>query len=217
METTQNTANGILTAGKHISCWYEPSVQFNTYHALKENIETEVVIVGGGLAGVSVAYNLAQAGIKVVLVEDGLIGSGETGRTTAQSVTALDDRYFEMEQNFGSEKTKLIAESHKEAIDFVERTVKKENIDCNFERVNGYLFLHPTDKSDSLEKELEAATRAGITIEEMQDVPGVPTEGNCLHFANQAQFHPLKYLMGPCKAIEEKAGRIYTETHAPYA
>jgi glycine/D-amino acid oxidase-like deaminating enzyme/nitrite reductase/ring-hydroxylating ferredoxin subunit len=214
MEPNQNTANDILTAGKHVSCWYEPSVQFKTYPALKENLETGAVIVGGGLAGLSVAYNLSQAGIKVVLVEDGLIGSGETGRTTAQLVTALDERYFEMEENFGLEKTKLIAESHQAAIDFVERTIKKENIDCDFDRVNGYLFLHPTDRSESLKKELEAATRAGISIKELEEVPCVPAEGNCLCFSNQAQIHPVKYLMGLCKAIEEKGGRIFTETHA---
>ncbi len=70
------------------------------------------VIVGGGLAGLSIAYCLSQSGKKVVVVEDGLIGSGETGRTTAHLVTALDDHYYDLERIFGEEKIKLIAESH---------------------------------------------------------------------------------------------------------
>ena len=163
---------------------------------LKENLETDVVIVGGGLAGISVAYCLTQSGKKVVLVEDGFIGSGETGRTTAHFVTALDDRYYNFEKIFGEEKTKLIAESHQVAIDFVEQTIKKENIDCGFERVNGFLFLHPSDKKDSLEKELKAALKAGVQIDFMDEVPGLLQKQSGLRFMNQAQFHPLKYLNG---------------------
>ncbi len=127
MKAKNNPENARITSGKNISYWTDtgiPAVQ----NPLKENLETDVVIVGGGLAGLSVAYCLTQSGKKVVLVEDGLIGSGETGRTTAHLVTALDDRYYHLEKVFGEEKTKLIAESHNAAIDFVERTVKKENI-----------------------------------------------------------------------------------------
>lgn len=86
------------------------------------------------------------------MIEDGFIGSGETGRTTAQLVTALDQRYYEMEEIFGKESTKLIAESHKEAIEFVKYTIAKENIDCDFQQMNGYLFAHPSDHKDSLKK-----------------------------------------------------------------
>ncbi|MBC8173546.1 MAG: FAD-dependent oxidoreductase, partial [Chitinophagales bacterium] len=214
MKANNHIKDGNLAAGKNLSCWFEPAVQFKIYPSLSENMETDVVIVGGGLAGLSIAYCLIQAGRKVVLVEDGYIGSGETGRTTAQLVTALDDRYFNMEKIFGEENTKLIAGSHQTAIDFVEHTIKIENIDCDFKRVDGYLFLHPSDEKESLKKELEAASRSGIDVTELDQVPGIPDEGKCIRFANQAQFHPLKYLLGLCKAIEEKGGRIFTETHA---
>ena len=93
-----------LTSGKHISFWTAKSA-LPLLNPLKEDLETDVVIVGGGLAGLSVAYCLSQSGKKVVLVEDGYIGSGETGRTTAQLVTALDDRYHSLEKIFGEEKT----------------------------------------------------------------------------------------------------------------
>lgn len=202
-----------LTSGRHISYWTDTAA-LSLQNPLKENLETDVIIVGGGLAGLSVAYCLTQSGKKVVLVEDGFIGSGETGRTTAHLVTALDDRYYDLERIFGEEKTKLIAESHQRAIDFVEETVKKENIDCGFERVNGYLFLHPSDKKDSLQKELKAALKAGVEIKELDQVPGILREEKCLCFLNQGQFHPLKYLDGLVKAIEQKGGKIYTGTHA---
>ncbi len=213
MKDNNNPQDPILTSGRHISYWTD-SVTVSLPGTLNENLETDVVIVGGGLAGMSVAYCLAKTGKKVVLVEDGLIGSGETGRTTAHFVTSLDDRYYNFENIFGEEKTKLIAESHRVAIDFVEKTVKEEHIDCGFERINGYLFLHPSDKKDSLERELKAALRAGVEIKALDRVPGILKDEKCLCFLNQAQFHPLKYLDGLAKAIQEKGGKIFTGTHA---
>src|SRR5476649_2836060 len=109
MKIINNQEDAQITSGKNISYWTDtvtPAVQ----NPLKENLETDVVIVGGGLAGLSVAYCLTQSGKKVILIEDGFIGSGETGRTTAHLVTALDDRYYNLERIFGDEKTKLIAE-----------------------------------------------------------------------------------------------------------
>lgn len=213
MKTNSNPEDARITSGKNISYWTD-TITSGIQNPLKGNLETDVVIVGGGIAGLSVAYCLIQSGKKVVLIEDGFIGSGETGRTTAHFVTALDDRYYNLEKIFGEEKTKLIAESHQVAIDFVEQTVKKENIDCGFERVNGYLFLHPSDKKDSLQEELKAALRAGVEIKEVDEAPGMLQVEKALCFMNQAQFHPLKYLQGLCKAIEKKGGKIFTGTHA---
>ncbi len=203
---------GDITSGTHLSYWAESLTPPRALPALNQDMETEVVIVGGGLAGLSVAYCLTQAGRKVVLVEDGLIGSGETGRTTAHLVTVLDDRYYKLEKNFGVEKTKQIALSHAAAIDFVERTVKKENIDCDFERVDGYLSIHPSDEAASLKKEHEACSRAGINVSEWDEV--LKGYGRSLRFPGQAQFHPVKYLKGLCEAILKKGGKIYTQTHA---
>ena len=214
MKTNQDFNESLLTSGKNIPCWYDGKFPIEKYSVLNENLDTDVVIVGGGISGCSVGYNLVQAGFKVVIIEDGLIGSGETGRTTAQLTTALEDRYYEMEELFGEQDTKLIAESHKAAIDYVESIVKKENIDCNFERVNGYLFRNETDNSDSLIRENIAATKAGINITPLVQVPGIPSELGSLCFADQAQFHPIKYILGLCKIIESKGGQIFNTTHA---
>ena len=110
MKLNVNPEDARLTSGKNVSYWTD-SDNIATLHPLSENIETDVIIVGGGLAGLSVAYCLSQTGKEVVVVEDGYIGSGETGRTTAHLVTCLDDRYYHLEKVFGKEKTKLIAET----------------------------------------------------------------------------------------------------------
>ncbi|MEJ7829486.1 MAG: FAD-dependent oxidoreductase, partial [Segetibacter sp.] len=156
-----------------------------------------------------------KAGRKVVLIEDGHIGSGETGRTTAHLVNALDDLYSELEKLHGSDNIKLLAESHTAAIDFVEKTITEENIECDFVRLNGYLFLHPTDEIKTLQNESKSTKAAGINTILMNEVPGIAFEkGPSLQFPRQAQFHPLKYLRGLSNAVTRFGGQIYTQTRA---
>src|SRR5436190_7195726 len=142
-----------IVSEKHVSFWADSIEKQIAFLPLDHHEETETVIVGGGIAGISIAYRLIQMNRKVIVIDDGFIGGGETGHTTAHLVNALDDRYYNLEKTFGLDEAKLIAQSHSKAIDFIERTIREENIDCDFERVNGYLFLHPSDKYDSLKNE----------------------------------------------------------------
>jgi len=111
-----------------------------TFPSLTQNQRADVCIVGAGMAGLTTAYLLTKAGKTVIVLDDGPIFSGETERTTAHLVTVLDKRYFELEHLHGEGGAKLAAESHATAIDTIERIVREERIDCDFERVDGYLF-----------------------------------------------------------------------------
>jgi glycine/D-amino acid oxidase-like deaminating enzyme/nitrite reductase/ring-hydroxylating ferredoxin subunit len=183
---------------------------------LTEDTRADVCVVGAGIAGMTTAYLLARSGKSVVVLDDGPIGGGMTGRTTAHLVTALDDRYFELEKLHGEKGAKLAAESHAASIDQVERIVTEEKIECEFERLDGYLFVPPGESKDVLDRELEAAHRAGLT--DIEIVARAPIESydtdTALRFPRQAQFHPLKYLAGLAHAIKRDGGRIYTQTHA---
>jgi len=184
--------------------------------ALPERVSADVCIVGAGIAGMSTAYLLAREGKSVVVLDDGPIGGGMTGRTTAHLVNALDDRYFELERLHGEEGARLAAESHTAAINAIEAIVKREAIKCEFERLDGYLFVPPHDSRKILDDELEAVHKAGLTdIEKVERVPwGSYDTGPALRFPRQGQLHPLKYLTGLAKSIKEKGGRIYTQSHA---
>lgn len=210
--STKNTSSGI-TSGSHISYWID-SVEQRNYGALAADETTDILIVGAGLAGITTAYCLTKAGRKVTVVEDGFVGSGETGRTTAHVVNALDDFYSDIAKMHGEDNARLAADSHTAAIDFVEQTVKEFDIDCDFIRVDGYLFLHHTDKRKTLEDEHEATHKAGIQTELLDSVPGISFEpGPSLHYPRQAQFHPMKYLTALADYIVANGGRIYTQTH----
>jgi glycine/D-amino acid oxidase-like deaminating enzyme/nitrite reductase/ring-hydroxylating ferredoxin subunit len=208
------SASGALTSGENLSYWVDSTKPIE-YDTLKEDISTDVLVIGGGIAGLSTAYNVVRAGLKVVVVEDGLIGSGESGRTTAHITHALDDRYFDIEKVFGEEGSRKAAASHTAAIDWIENTINAENIECNFKRVEGYLFVHPSDTVDNLKKEFEAAQKAGLPVKWLDQIPGISAEtGPCIQFPRQAQFHIMLYLAGLAQAITKIGGRIYTNTHA---
>ncbi|MFN2457195.1 MAG: NAD(P)/FAD-dependent oxidoreductase, partial [Chitinophagaceae bacterium] len=102
LENTVNKSSAILTSGENISYWID-TVKPLEFEMLKSSFDADVLIVGGGIAGLTTAYCLLKAGRQVVLIEDGFIGSGESGRTTAHLTCALDDRYYEIEKAFGIE------------------------------------------------------------------------------------------------------------------
>jgi glycine/D-amino acid oxidase-like deaminating enzyme len=198
------------TSGVTLSPWVATG-EIALRPKLAENATANVCVVGAGIAGMTTAYLLALAGKSVVVLDDGSIGGGMTGRTTAHLVTALDDRYFELEHLHGRKGARLAAESHRASIDKVESIVKAEKIDCEFERLDGFLFVPPGDSKEILEREIEAAQRAGLT--DLEIVERAPIQsydtGKALRFPRQAQFHPLKYLAGLARAIEREGGRIY--------
>jgi glycine/D-amino acid oxidase-like deaminating enzyme/nitrite reductase/ring-hydroxylating ferredoxin subunit len=183
--------------------------------ALESDLRTEVCIIGAGIAGMTVAYLLAQAGRRVVVLEDGLVGGGETGRTTAHLSHALDDGYHVLERLHGLEGARLAAASHSAAIDRIESIVREEGINCDFERLDGYLFVPPGESPDILDAELEAAHRAGLTdVQRLGRVPITAWDsGPCLRFPQQGQFHPLSYLSALADAIGRMGGRIFGNTH----
>lgn len=204
----------LITSGENVSFWTD-SVKPLKFETLHQPVDTDVLIVGGGIAGLTTAYLLLKAGRQVTLVEDGFIGSGESGRTTAHLTCALDDRYYEIEKAFGEEGSRKAAGSHTAAIDWIEKAVKEENINCHFERADGYLFIHPTDTKENLEKEFEATRKAGLPTEWLDHIPGIATEtGPCIRFPEQGQFHIMHYLHGLANAVVRMGGKIHTQTRA---
>lgn len=184
------------------------------YAGLTDKINADVCVVGAGIAGLTTAYLLLKAGRQVVVIESRHIGAGQTQRTTAHLVNAHDDFYSEIEKIHGEAGIRVAAESHTAAIARIEQIVKDEQIDCDFRRIPGYLFCPPGQPNDILDKELDAATRAGITgLEIVGRVPVASFDtGKALRYPNQGEFHPLKYLTRLAQIIEAAGGQIYTGT-----
>ncbi|MGE5504229.1 MAG: FAD-dependent oxidoreductase [Actinomycetota bacterium] len=179
---------------------------------LAADLRTEVCIVGAGVAGLSVAYRLARHGRRVVVLEAGAVGSGESGRSTAHLSSAVDDGWGALERLFGPEATRQVAASHAAAVDFIERTVAEEGIDCGFARLDAYLF-NPPGGGLPLPAECAAAVRAGLAAELVGRAPldAVDT-GPAVRFADQGRLDPLAYARGLARALVRLGGQLFTGT-----
>ncbi len=214
MSTSQGTQDNPHPGGQTTSLW-EGTCDVPRFDPLNQSITTDVCVVGAGIAGLSTAYHLAREGKKVVVVDDGPIGGGETGRTTAHLTWAMDDRFYRLERVHGARNTRLIAESHAAAVNRIEQITQLEQIDCDFMRVDGYLMSAKPGDSESMREELQAAHRAGlvdVTLMERAPIPGYES-GTTLRFPRQAQFHPLAYVAALARAIVTKhGGEIYCDS-----
>ena len=196
------------------SIWLETAYP-ERFGPLPEDVRADACVVGAGIAGLTTAYLLARDGRRVVVIDDGRPGCGQTGVTTAHLSNEIDDSYQEIVRLHGEYGARLACESHRAAIDRIEAIAQLENIACDFERVSGYLFLAPEHGATELDNELEAARTAGAEVERLERAPvrGFDS-GPCLRFRNQGQFHPMKYVNGLVEAFTRAGGRLYSGTRA---
>jgi glycine/D-amino acid oxidase-like deaminating enzyme len=174
----------------------------------------DVVVVGAGIAGLSAAYELAQNGKSVIVLDRGPLGGGMTARTSGHLASEFDDFYHEHIRLRGLQEARSYYISQSAAISRVEEIQKSEGIDCDFRRIDGFLFAAPGTDPKLLERELDACREIGIqevAWSERAPVPGVDT-GRALRFADQARFHPLKYLDGLVRCIQRDGGRVFAGT-----
>jgi glycine/D-amino acid oxidase-like deaminating enzyme len=191
---------------KSISPWMKTKVA-DAAPALNRDEKAEVVVVGSGIAGMSVAYELVKAGKDVVIIDRGPIGKGMTSRTTAHLTAQCDDGFDQLISRRGEEIARLWYQSQAASIDRIEANQTDLGIKCDFRRLDGHLFHAPDTDPEIIDKEYEAAKKVGMPIEREQGVPFKGKEDTAsLRYPNQATFHPLKYLAGLAASIKEGAG-----------
>ena len=185
------------------SIWNE--VKIDKRPSLKENLNTEIVIIGGGLTGVLIAYYLQKNGKNAVVLEADRIGHGMTLNTTAKITSQHNLIYKELCDKFGEEKAKEYAMYNERAIEEYEKIIKEEHIDCDFERIDS--FVYSLQDTKQLEEEVTAAKNVGIETFYTKDTALPFQVAGAVKFPNQAQFHPIKFL----KSIADKV-TIYEHT-----
>ncbi|WFP78977.1 FAD-dependent oxidoreductase [Mesorhizobium sp. WSM4906] len=198
------------------SLWMK-NAKFPPAQRLKQDERCDVAVVGAGIAGVSVAYELALAGRKVVLVDRGPLLGGMTSRTTAHLAPICDDGLSELVRVRGEELGRGFQESQAAAVDRIEQHVRDLGINCDFRRLDGFLFpaawMDEEEAGKTCEEEYEAAGKVGATAEHGK---GVPLKGHesapVLRYPNQATFHPLKYLQALLADFEKRGGKVFADS-----
>ena len=177
-------------------------------------LKVDVVVIGSGIAGLSVAYELILRGLSVAVVDRGKIAQGMTARTTAHLAPVCDDGATEIIKVRGEEMARLSWQSQAAAIDRIEEIVSDLRIQCNFRRLDAYLFPGPDTTQADLDKELKAQRKCGADATKVQGVPRLPLlKGvGTLLYRNQAAFHPARYLRAVAEAIVANGGKLFADS-----
>jgi glycine/D-amino acid oxidase-like deaminating enzyme/nitrite reductase/ring-hydroxylating ferredoxin subunit len=194
------------------SLWMDIEVAVTS--PLKESITADTVVIGAGISGLSIAYELTRLGQKVAVVDRGRIAGGMSARTSAHLTPQCDDGFKALIQRRGEDGARIFYESHAAAVDRIEQIQEEEKISCRFRRVNGYLFpAVGKEPAEELTPELEATRQIGMPIERHTGLPFKDMDqARCLRYPNLATFHPLQYLKGVASALEARGGFLFSET-----
>ena len=188
------------------SVWGE-SCEFGKRQVLNKDIETDILIIGAGIAGILTAYMLKQNGRDVVLIDADKVAGGNTKNTTAKITSQHDLIYDKLISEFGEEKARQYAKANELAIKKYKEIIKERKIDCDFEEKSAYVYS--LNEIENIKKEIEAAKKVGINAEFVEKANLPFKIKGAIKFNNQAQFNPLKFLKDISKDLT-----IYENTRA---
>lgn len=170
------------------SIWTK-SVKMPEFPVLEEDVKTDVLIIGGGMAGILCAYFLQANGVDYILAEGREIGSGITKNTTAKITAQHGLIYHSLLKSIGAEKAALYLKANQDALKKYAELCRE--MDCDFRFETSYVYS--LNNRRKLEKEAKALSSLGYPVE-VQDTTELPFPvAGAIGFANQAQFHPLKF------------------------
>jgi glycine/D-amino acid oxidase-like deaminating enzyme/nitrite reductase/ring-hydroxylating ferredoxin subunit len=183
---------------------------------LERNESVDVVVVGGGIAGLTTAYLLTLDGRRVALLERDSLAQVDTGHTSAHLTMVTDRHLPDLVKSFGRNHAQAAWDAGLAAIDQIQSIVADLKIDCEFEWVSGYMHSpigHPAgDSAASFREEAALARELGFDADFVDEVPFVGGPG--VRFRDQARFHPRKYLAALAQAIDDRGGMIFEKSAA---
>ena len=179
---------------------------------LKVNTIYDVVIIGGGITGVTTALELQRKGKKCILIEAQNLGFGTTGGTSAHLNTFLDATYPEIDSDFGKEASAQLARATREIIEMIHSNIEALEIDADFEYKDAFLFSKNQEETKQLKSILSSSQQAGVEVSEVFE-NGIPIDfQHVLLFKEQAQFHPIKYILGLARELLKLGGDVLEHT-----
>ena len=192
----------------NVSYWVD-SISPPEFPPLAGEVEVDVAIVGAGIVGLTAARVLKDAGRTVAVVEMDRIVRGVTGYTTAKVTAGHSLIYQQLEKKHGPDTASAYARANEAALEQMARWIDEESIECDFERRTNYVYSEDAAELDSVEKEVEAARRAGLSVSLVRELD-LPYEiSGAVALENQAQFHPRKYLAAFAQRVDGDGSYIF--------
>lgn len=195
-----------------MSSYWKESTKETNYPNLTKNIKTEICIIGAGITGIATAYELAKMGKEVVLIDRNKCAMGVSANTTGKITSQHGLIYKYLIDTFGIKEAKDYLEANEQAIKTIKQNIDENNIECDFEYQDAYIYTNDEKEEYKMQEEIEALRKLDFDAEYCTETP-LPFEViSAIKFKNQAQFNIRKYLIALLKVLEDKGVRIYENT-----
>ena len=195
-------------------CYWTRSARRHDFPGLRGDLEVDVAVIGGGIVGTVAALLLKDRGRTVAIVEAGRVGHGVTGRSTAK-VTAQHSLFLQrIERDHGEDAARAYAEANRAGVALIGELVSRHGLSCDFEPADSVVYATTADGAEALERERDAAARAGLPMELAADA-GLPfaTRG-ALTLAGQAQFQPAEFVAQLAATIPGDGSSVFENSRA---
>ncbi|SFP45394.1 FAD-dependent oxidoreductase [Salibacterium halotolerans] len=199
---------------EHTESYWRETIDIPSFGKLEEDTAADVVVVGGGITGLTTASLLVKEGLDVVVLEADRLLNGTTGHTTAKITAQHGLIYDELIHHMGKTKARLYYESQNEALQFIKQNMEKQQISCDFHTETAYLYAESDQDARRLKKEYEACQTLHIPVDTLDTIPLPLQVKSALSMPEQARFHPLQYVKHLIQDIVKHGGRIYEDTTA---
>jgi glycine/D-amino acid oxidase-like deaminating enzyme/nitrite reductase/ring-hydroxylating ferredoxin subunit len=191
------------------SLWQHNMPPFETENGKSiANKYFDVVVVGGGITGITTGLLLQKAGRSVLIAEAQTLGFGTTGGTTAHLNTVLDHSYRDVEKNFGEEGARFLARATRQSLELFKKHVDELNIDCGYKELPAYLYAQTEEQVKELNEIIEATKKAGVDISASNTIPVNIPFTHAAEIPGQAQIHPTRYIYALASAFLQAGGTI---------
>lgn len=185
------------------------STSENKYPSLEEDIDVDIAIVGGGMVGISTAYQLRDVGFKIAILEAENIIMSTTAHTTAKLTSQHGLIYDKMKSQMGDKLAQQYASANEMAIHEIKKIANENNIQCDYMSESAFIYTQDDEYIKKIENEVDAAISLGINASYVDSIPfPLPIKAG-IRFDNQAQFHPRKFLLPLANIIHNEGISIY--------
>ena len=199
--------------GEPVSLWLATTPETN-FPALASDISVDVAVLGGGMAGITTALLLKQAGMSVAVIEAGRVVESVTGNTTAKVTSQHGLIYDHLISQFGTDGAQAYADAQQAAIEKIASLIQEHGVDCDFTRASAYVYTEDEKELERITAEVEAATKLGLPASYVETTP-LPFEiKGAIEFRDQARFHPRKYLLALVEQIPGGGSHVFEGTRA---
>jgi glycine/D-amino acid oxidase-like deaminating enzyme len=203
----------MLSLPEHEQSLWRPGAVATAYPRLRRSLSVDVVIVGGGITGLSAAYLLKRAGLRVAVLEKGRIGSGTTGHTTGKVTSQHNFMYQEMVERLGEQVAQLYGSANQTALEHIAELIRREKINCGWTVQDNYVYTNNRRLIEPFKREAATAVKLGLPASFETETPLPFNVRAAVKFHNQASMDAQRYIEGLARIVDGSHSYVFENSH----